>query len=97
MMAAVGLDGFSNGRMSLRTASGWVASVGTDCTCTALWAAGPNDLFVATGQGQILRGDGVGWVDTGAPTSRNVRALWGTSASDVWAAGDGGALLRYSP
>ncbi|WP_156338747.1 hypothetical protein [Chondromyces crocatus] len=65
--------------------------------CWALWVAGPNDLFVATTLGQVLRGDGTGWTGMGFPSSLSVLAMWGTSASDVWAVGRQGALLRHSP
>jgi hypothetical protein len=29
------------------------------------------------------------------PTSRRLRAIWGTSASDIFAVGDSGTALRY--
>jgi len=55
-----------------------------------LWAAGAN--------GTILRKVGTGnWTVEQSGTTRTIYALWATSASDVWAGGDQGLLLRYRP
>lgn len=55
--------------------------------------------WVAVGErGVVMRwgGAGPGWQVLDTPTSERLRALWGTNASDFWAAGERGALLHVT-
>lgn len=49
-------------------------------------------------QGVVMRrgGAGTGWQVLDTPTNARLRAVWGTTASDFWAAGEGGALLHVT-
>jgi hypothetical protein len=62
----------------------------------AVWA--PNDTFaVAVGQaGDIGMFQGGSWSAATSPTSLALRAVSGTSGSDVWAVGDGGVIAHYN-
>jgi hypothetical protein len=67
------------------------------------WAAGPGDVWVA---GEISNGDitaGIahfttagGWqVAATPPKTYQLRAIWGSSTSDIWAAGVFGSLVHF--
>jgi hypothetical protein len=62
-----------------------------------VWAASQNDVFVVgtTGdQGIILHFDGSGWSVMPAPPTGPLLDVWGTSGTDVYAAGVG-TILHY--
>ena len=83
------------------SSGGWLASV---------WGAAPDDVWAVGPNGTILHWDGSAWtgsaigpddeyIDLG-PGSISIRqhginALWGSSASDVWAVGDVGRILHW--
>jgi hypothetical protein len=57
-----------------------------------------NTLWAAGGGGVILKKVGTGaWTTEVSGTTRTINALWATSATDVWAGGEQGLLLRYDP
>lgn len=58
-------------------------------TGTNVWAAGE--------QGVVLRRVGNAWVPQGTGTTKTIRSLFASSATDVWAGGDDGLLLHYRP
>ena len=66
-----------------------------------VWGSAANDVFVVghlqslTGS-VILHYDGATWTSQTVPSvATALRSVWGTSASNVWAVGDGGVILRY--
>lgn len=53
----------------------------------AIWAEGPNNVWVTGGTGLILRWNGTSWItisSTGVP----YYGIWGTGPNDVWIVGD---------
>jgi hypothetical protein len=66
-----------------------------------VWASGPADVWVVGGSGfpsgpigVVARFDGSAWTVVQRNIPR-VDAVWGTSASDVWFAGPGGAMHHW--
>jgi hypothetical protein len=41
------------------------------------------------------QGEQLGWKSVSSPTESQLNAIWGTSASDIWAVGDEGVALHY--
>jgi hypothetical protein len=72
--------------------------------CSEL-APNRNGIFTAVGgvvsaagaNGTILKRVGSSWVPQQSGTTRTIRALWASTASDIWAGGDSGLLLHYQP
>ena len=70
---------------------------------SGIWGSGPGDIFVVGGAtgfagkvwGRIYHYDGSSWSDVGPPCVNGLTAVWGSSGQDVYAAGDGGVVLRY--
>ncbi|HET7459547.1 MAG TPA: Ig-like domain-containing protein [Gemmatimonadaceae bacterium] len=60
----------------------------------AMWAAGPNDLFLSTNFG-MLRFDGTTFTRMTTPANQGISAMWGSSASDVYAVGTAGVILHF--
>jgi hypothetical protein len=67
-----------------------------DSDVTAMWGSGPGDIY-AVGATDIAHWDGARWsvVVTTVYNSLALRAVSGSSATDVWFAGDDGILLRF--
>ncbi|MSP61801.1 MAG: hypothetical protein EXR72_16000 [Myxococcales bacterium] len=60
----------------------------------ALWAGGPNDLFVVGDEGKIARYDGM-WNADGPPNFVKIlNGVSGNGKGDVYAVGEGGAVLH---
>lgn len=95
----------------------WVQSHAAGVPLYAIWGSSPTDLWAGGGAlmtgsivppGTLLHGTGasastIAWTAVAAPVT--VRSIWGTSASDVWAAtsliqrvrtGDPSFVLHYS-
>ena len=47
------------------------------------------------GEGAVLRYDGTAWSEMTSGTSERLRAVWGLSPDDVYAAGENGTILHY--
>lgn len=60
---------------------------------TSLWTGGPGVVFATSGTGEIFRDDAGSWV-LDSNVQGPLRAIWGASASDVYAGGFGGLILR---
>jgi photosystem II stability/assembly factor-like uncharacterized protein len=56
-----------------------------------VWAVGSN--------GTLLHWDGAGsaWSVVPSGTTRHLYSVWGSGPRDVWAVGDKGTILKYSP
>jgi hypothetical protein len=73
----------------------------TNIDSTSIWGAATNVILAAgttpTGEGTIVRSTGTGvWAPETIPPSPKLNALWGFSASDVYAVGNGGTVLHLS-
>lgn len=69
----------------------WTQSDGSGVT--AMWGTSATDVF---GVGfRMARWNGSTWTFTNSPTSQTLRAIWGSSSSQVFAAGDGGVIVRF--
>ena len=53
----------------------------------ACWGSAPNDVFVVGNSGQIHHFDGTNFTQMTSNTTKDLRSVWGTSSSDVWAGG----------
>src|SRR5690242_378390 len=61
--------------------------------CFSVWASSPTNVYAACKSGNILHYDGstVSTIASGQSVALN--AVWGSSASDIYVAGDGGTIL----
>jgi hypothetical protein len=62
---------------------------------SAVFAAGPQDIFIAADLGVILRRQGTTWTTYDTGVVSNFRDIWGTSSSDVWAVGASGTIVHF--
>ena len=53
----------------------------------ACWGIKSNDMFFVGNTGNILHYDGVNFTTITSNTTKDLRSVWGTSSSDVWACG----------
>ena len=60
-------------------------------------AAGGSSIWIAGDGGTILQYDGVAWKTMTSNTTANLRAVWGSSPTNIFAVGDGGTVLHYTP
>jgi hypothetical protein len=75
-------------------------SIGSFADLRGVWAAGPNAVFAVgldplTQQPIALRYDGTAWSALPAPVGTFPRAIWGTSATNVYVVGASPNLLRF--
>jgi hypothetical protein len=63
-----------------------------------VWAESPNNVWIVAGgvdyPGAIAHWDGTAWT-VPVHTGGGLRHMWAGSASNIWAAGDGGELQHY--
>jgi hypothetical protein len=72
------------------------AGVPSNTMLHAVFALDENDVFAVGNDGTILRRvNGNDWFAMASGTTSNLRSVWGSSASDVWAGGVSGTLLHY--
>ena len=69
-------------------------------TTNACWGTSSNDIFIVGNGGQIHHFDGSKFTDMTSPTTKDLRSVWGTSHTDVWACGfnsstAGTVLIHY--
>ena len=69
-----------------------------DGALLAVWGSGPDDIWAVGGQADralVMHGDGTRWtpVDVDAPSL--LWSVYGLSATDVYAVGEGGLILHY--
>ncbi len=53
----------------------------------ACWGKSSNDMYFVGNGGQIHHFDGTTFTKMSSPTTKDLRSVWGTSHSDVWACG----------
>ena len=56
-----------------------------------------NDLYGVGDDGTIYRRTGSFWMRMRSTVSSRLYDVWGTSATDAFAVGDYGTILRYGP
>ena len=59
-----------------------------------VWVAGQSRQ--AGGGGVLLKYDGSGWSQMTYGAENGLRGVWGTTSGEVWVAGEGGTILRFS-
>lgn len=82
------------GRVAKCLPSGCVANDVTGVTYRSVWGAATNAVFAVGDGGRILRYDGAAWQTMASPTTRTLRTVRGSSATNVWALGDS-VVIRY--
>lgn len=60
---------------------------------SGIWATGPNDVY-ATGSGVALHFNGIAWSRVEPGTTHVLRAVYGTSARNLWSVGYGGVIIH---
>ena len=75
--------------------SNWSAvNTGFTVSMSAVWTQGVN-IFVAGTTGAMLRFDGTSWSSMTTPTSNTLRAITGSSLTNVVAVGYSGTMIRF--
>jgi hypothetical protein len=73
----------------------WTATTQGADDINGVWAADASHVFAVTGGGSVLTGNGSTWTTLSSVSPTPLIAVWGTSATDVYAAG-GSTLLHYN-
>jgi hypothetical protein len=60
-----------------------------------LFVAGPQDVFISTSQGVVLRRQGTTWTEYDTGVVSTLLQIWGTSATDVFAVGSQGVIVHF--
>jgi hypothetical protein len=64
-----------------------------------IWGVSADDLYIVgarSSDGCIWHSNGVEWTTVGIPDgTRRLNAIWGSSASEIYAVGDSGTILRF--
>jgi len=94
-----------NGAMVRRSVSGinqdnsWSivdAGAGTNAI-RAMWSSGDTFTIAVGDRGMILQWDGSMWKPMTSGVTTTLRAIFGTSPNNLYAVGEGGTVLHYSP
>jgi hypothetical protein len=72
------------------------APAGVTGVLHAVWAASATDVFAAGDGGTILRRVNGTWTTMTSGTTTDLRGLFGSSSSDVWAGGNAGVLVHFN-
>ena len=56
-------------------------------TTNACWGSSPNDVYIVGNGGQIHHFDGTSFTQMTSNTTKDLHSVWGTSNSNIWAAG----------
>lgn len=72
----------------------WAKLAGDSYGVGAMWGSSSSDVF---GVGlTIRRFNGTAWTEMTSPTSQRLRGVWGSSPTNVFAAGQAGTIARYN-
>jgi hypothetical protein len=79
----------------------WATATNALDSATSVWGSASDDIWAvgrptAPGTTYISRFDGVRWVAAASPSAMPLQAVRGTSATNVWAVGNGGTVLRLA-
>lgn len=72
----------------------WENPVSIAAPLSAVWASGPNDVYVAGYGGRILHFDGAAWKTQHSGGEAWLNGAWGSGPDDVFVVGDNGARLH---
>jgi hypothetical protein len=90
-----GNDLWYGGSSTLRHWNGSIATVfALPFSLYGVWAASPTQAFAVGYMGGIAHWNGTTWTQVTSPTTTTLQTIWGTSASNVYAAG-AGVFLHY--
>lgn len=64
-------------------------------TGSGAFAVGDDNTSLTAATGAVLRFDGTAWQPVSGAGSNPLKAVWGTSAADVFAVGENGAILHF--
>ena len=64
-----------------------VMDLQTDGALLSAWGTSSSDMFFVGAKGTIVHFDGNQWIKYPKVTTKNLRSVWGTSHTDVWACG----------
>ena len=67
---------------------------GTNQNLKCIWGSGPKSIYAA-GAFVVLHSDGTSWSVVKVPQATRFWEIWGTSASNIYMAGESGVLLHY--
>ena len=81
--------------LALSPGAGEALGVGVTLDVHALTGDGTGRLWGACDEGRVVAFDGTLWGLGQAPTDAPLRGVWARSATDVWAVGDAGAVMRW--
>lgn len=107
LVGCVTLDPDDEVAPALSTSQGFVTAcpAGTWCVETApvssstllhgVWAATADDVFAVGDGGTILRRTNDVWSAMASGTTSNLRAVWGSSSTDVWVGGASQTLIHF--
>ena len=63
-------------------------------TVQDLWGISSNDVYAVCSGGKIYHFDGSSWSEMNSSTTQNLMAIWGKSAADIYAVGNG-VIIHY--
>lgn len=77
--------------------SSWSRESGSGKDASGLWESSAGRLWVGAPQGRVRKFDGSTWSTTpvGTPTPSRLRAVHGSSESNIWAVGDNHAVAQW--
>ena len=71
-------------------------TTGTSQTLYGVWAAAPDDVWVAGASGTMLHWNGLGWTTVPSGTTNHLWRIWGRADDDIMAVGRLGAAVHYN-
>jgi hypothetical protein len=77
--------------------STWTAQTTAPSGLSDLWAADSAHVYASGNSGSLWAYNGAVWYAMSSPTTSNLNAIFGTSATNVYAGGDLGIVLLGSP
>jgi hypothetical protein len=83
---AVGADQ-TDGLILHRDASGWTAARRFASALFQVWGLDADHVWAVGDAGTVLRWNGADWQPLDVGTSSNLRAIWGSSPTDLWISG----------
>ncbi len=60
----------------------------------SIWASGPDDIYLGSGNGGLVHWNGVAWTEVEL-ASPYIQGMWGTAADDVFVVAGPGRLFRF--
>jgi hypothetical protein len=86
-----------NGRAWMAMPANSPLAAGSPNLLTRVWGGGPDDVYAAGFDGVLLHYDGRAWAPVQTGTTESLGAPFGFPSREVFVAGGGGTILRYTP